>query len=291
MKKFVLFTDTDCDIDIETAKKYDLKLISMPYVVDGKEIYPYEDFEVFKSHEFYEELRKGLLPTTCGIDPIKYRSYFEPYLKEGYDILYIHFSSAMTGTFNSMRIAIDDLKEDYPNCNIYTADTKGITIISYSMVIQASKMYKEGKSLEEIKSFIETEADHFAQYFYADSLKFFARSGRVTGIAAVMGSMIGIKPIIYMSQDGKMESISKARGRKNAVNAILEYVENLQDNIEKYPVIIGHTDALELAKELEAKLQEKYNNKLDIEIICTNPTAGSHCGPDGVGVCFHSKSR
>lgn len=291
MKDYVIFTDTDTDITPEVASRYGYHLISMPYVIDGVEIFPYVGNYTFNEHEFYDSLRKGTLPKTCGIDVIKYKNYFEPFLKEGKDILYVHFSAAMTGTFNAMKIAIEELKEQYPNNSIYTIDTKGITIISYAIACDIGDLYLQGKSIQEIIDWANVEVDHYSQYFYANTLKFFAKSGRVTGIAAVMGDIIGIKPIIYMTQDGKMENIDKARGRKNAEQLLLNYVDELGDDVVNHRVIIGHTDALDFAKELEAKLQEKFDNKLNIEFVCTNPTAGSHCGPDGVGVCFHSKHR
>ena len=129
-----IFTDTDTDITLEEAKKYGYDLISMPYVIDDKEIKPYEDFEVFDYEEFYNVLRKGVLPTTCAINPEKYREYFEPTLAEGHDILYVHFSKAMSGTFNAMNIALEELKEEYPDRTVYTIDTKGITILSLNIV-------------------------------------------------------------------------------------------------------------------------------------------------------------
>ena len=110
----VLFTDSDCDITPEVAQKYGYQLISMPYTVDGKEIYPYIDFEEFNSKEYYDELRKGILPTTSAISPVKYMEYFEPHFAAGNDILYVHFSKAMSGTFNALNLALVELKEKYP---------------------------------------------------------------------------------------------------------------------------------------------------------------------------------
>ena len=146
----VLFTDTDCDITPDIAKYYGYELISMPYTVDEKEIYPYVDFEEFEVKEYYDSLRKGTLPTTSALSPLKYIEYFEPHFAAGNDILYVHFSKNMSGTFNAMNIAITELKELYPDRTIYTIDTKGITILSYLILEEIGEMYKNGKSLEEI---------------------------------------------------------------------------------------------------------------------------------------------
>lgn len=287
----VLFTDTDTDITPEEAKHYGYKLISMPYIVNGQEIKPYVDFKEFNSKEFYDSLRNGLLPTTCGLSSEVYKEYFEEEFKKGNDILYVHFSKAMTCTFDSMNIALEELKEVYPERKFYSIDTKAITICSLNIVKEVGDMYLEGKTIEEIMEWAETEVDHFAQYFYADNLKFFKRSGRVSNIAGVMGDIIGIKPIIHMSSEGKMLNVSKVKGRMKALQALIQYMVDLGQDIEKHRIIIGHSDSLEIAQELEKMIRAKFGDNLRIEYAIVNPTAGSHCGPDGVGVSFHCHTR
>lgn len=289
---YQLFTDTDTDITPEVAKEYGYKLISMPYETsDGKQVYPYEDFEKFDYSAFYNSLRGGELPKTFAISPGQYIDYFEPTLKEGKDILYVHFSAAMSATFDSMRIAWSELQEKYPDRKLYTVDTKGITILSYNMVREIGEMANKGATPEEIIAWADKEVDHFAVYFYSDDLKFFGRSGRVSNIAAFMGSLLGIRPIINMNEEGKMGSVAKAKGRKKALKTLVDYVTTLQDDIKSHRVIIGHTDALDQAKELERQLKELFGDDLKTEIVVVNPTAGSHCGPDTVGVCFHAIHR
>ena len=286
-----LFTDTDTDLTLVDAEKYGYTMISMPYIVDGKEVKPYEDFNEFDYKSFYNMLRDGILPTTCALNPEEYKKYFEPEFAKGNDILYVHFSKAMTATFDSMDIAVSELLKKYPDRKFYHIDTKGITICSLIIVKEIGDMYLNGATVEEILKWAETEVDHYATYFFADDLKFFKRSGRVSNIAAVMGGMIGLKPIICMGQDGKMTNVSKAIGRSAALNKLVSVVNELGDNVENHRVIVGHADAFELAEELANKLQEVYNNKLKIEYAVVNPTAGSHCGPNTVGVAFHSIRR
>ena len=287
----VLFTDTDTDITPQQARELGYHLISMPYAIDGKATYPYVDFDVFDGPAFYNQLREGVLPTTSAISSIQYKEYFEPHFANGDDILYVHFSAAMTMTFNEMEIALKELKEKYPERKFYSVDTKGITTLSMNLVLEIGDLYKAGKSAEEIVAWAEKEVDHFTVYFFADDLKFFKRSGRVSGLAATMGTLIGVRPIIYMNDDGKMVSIGKERGRANAMDHLIRMVDELGDHIEDHRVIIGHTDAPELAEEVKNRLIEKYGDKLNIMIQITNPTAGSHCGPNAVGVCFHAVRR
>ena len=285
------FIDTDTDIQPDVAKEYGYKLISMPYSVDAKTVYPYVDFDKYDYHAFYDTLREGALPTTSAISESEYIRYFEPEFAAGNDILYVHFSAAMTMTFDNMRNALAKLKEKYPERKFIDIDTKGITIVSYLIVREIGDLLKAGKTPEEIEEWSKTEIDHYSQYFFADDLKFFRRSGRVSGIAATMGGLIGIRPIIHMSTEGVMESIGKEKGRMKAMQSLLNYVEEFGDDIKNHRFIIGHTDAEDLAHEMEAMLKEKFGDDLKVEYVVTNPTAGSHCGPNGVGVAFHSIHR
>lgn len=289
---FQLFTDTDTDFTPELAEQYGYKLISMPYSEsEDVEVYPYVDFKEFDSKKFYDTLRGGVIPKTYALSPVKYKEYFEPYLKDGKDVLYVHFSKAMSGTFNAMEIALKELAKKYPERKVYTIDTKAITILSYNIVKEIGALYKNGASIQEIIDWAKVEVGKFAVYFYADDLKFFARSGRVSGIASFMGGLLGIRPILTMNDEGKMVPVGKARGQKATLRKILDYVDELQEDIKNHTVVIGHADAIELAKMLEEKLKEKYGEDLDTEIVIVNPTAGSHCGPNTVGVSFYAKHR
>lgn len=286
----VLFTDTDTDITPAVAAEYGYHLISMPYSVEGKDVYPYEDFERFDAHAFYETLRLGVLPHTSAIAPERYKAYFEPVLQNGDDILYVHFSAAMTATFDNMAQAVRELKEQYPDRTVYAVDTKGITLCSYAVVRAVGEKYKQGATAEELIAFAKEEAEHTATYFFADDLRFFHRSGRVGGLAATMGSIVGVRPIICMNDEGKMVSVGKERGRANAVDRLIATVKELGDDLSHHRVYVGNADADDLADEVIARLRAE-TDAADIEKVTVNPTAGSHCGPDTVGVCFHAIHR
>lgn len=288
---YSLFVDTDSDMTPEICAKYGAHLIIMPYTLENKEIRPYIDFDKFDGKEFYDTLRKGVLPSTSALPPQAYIDYFEPEFKKGNDILYVHFSSAMSGTFNSMRLALEELSVKYPERKVHTVDTKSITAGSYGVAMEILDLYKQGKSIAEIQKWAEEEVDRFPIYFYADNLKFFAKSGRVSGFKAFMGGLVGIKPIIHVNSEGQMVSIDKGRGRQLALKKLLDYVIKLQDNIEDHRVIIGHTDAMGLAEEMADMLQKEFNGRLHIEFVEVNPTIGGHCGPDCIGVCFHGIHR
>ena len=291
MKDYQLYVDSDCDITLEEANAVGAKFISMPYIEDDKEIYPYETWTEFDSHAFYQKLRDGKMVSTCAISPELYKEKFRETFKEGKDILYAHFSTIMSATFNAMRLALDELKEEFPDRAFYEIDAKGITIGARSLVLDIMNLYKEGKSVEELLAYAEREVQHYAVYFFADNLKFFKRSGRVTGFKALMGDLVGVKPIIYMDSEGKMVNIGRAKGRLKALETLLTYVENLQENLKDHNVVIAHTDNDDLAHKLGKMVSDKFGKDVTIAYNVVNPTAGAHCGPDTIGISFHAIHR
>ena len=291
MKMYTIFVDSDCDMTPELCSKYGFKLISMPYSIDGKEVFPYVDFKEFDYKTFYNQLRNGVLPTTSALSPEQYKEYFEPEFKKGNDILYIHFSAAMSGTFNALHLALEELKAKYPERKFERIDTKGITLGSYNICCTIGDLLKSGKTVEEVLAMKDDIVDHTAFYFYADDLKFFKRSGRVGGFAAFMGGIIGIRPLIYIGDDGKMTTKAKSRGYKNTLKMLLNYVIDLGDHIKEHRVVIAHSDALDIATEFGKMMKDHFGQDLNIEYTVVNPTAGSHCGPNAIGVTFHAKHR
>ena len=288
----VLYTDTDTDITPKLAAEYGYKhLISMPYSVNGETIYPYQDSDEFDFHAFYDMLRGGALPTTSAISEFKYEEYFEPEFAAGNDILYVHFSRAMTATFDAMDKAVERLKARYPERKFYEIDTKGITICSFILCLEIGDLYKAGKTAEEIVAWANEEVLHYGTYFIADDLKFFRRSGRVSGLKATMGTLLGVRPLIYMSPEGKMVSLDSVRGRRKAIEKLADLLTERGENFEEHRVVIGNTDAPELVAEMREVLKERFGDKLNLVEVVTNPTAGSHCGPNGLGLSFRVSSR
>ena len=285
------FSDTDCDITPKECAAYGIKMISMPYTVGEQVIYPYIDFDEFDAHKFYDMLRTGTMPTTSAMSEEAYIQYFEPEFAAGNDILYVHFSSGTSNTFTIMGQALEKLKAKYPERKFYETDTLGITALSYNVVLECADMYKAGKSAEEIVAWAKVEVPKFPMYFFADDLKFFRRSGRVSGLAATMGGFIGIRPIIYLDNEGKMVSIGKETGRAKAIARLVKYVEELGEDVKAHRVVIGHTDAPDIVAEAERQLKEKFGEDLNVIVTPVNPTIGSHCGPNALGICFHAKHR
>lgn len=287
----VLFADTDMDLTKKEAKELGYKLISMPYSIGSDLVYPYESWNEFKAHEFYEKLRNGTLPKTSSISEEKYLEYFESEFKKGNDIFYVHFSRNMSGTFDAMDKAVEKLKEKYPERKFYEVDTLGISILGYIIAKEIADLFKNGKTVEEVLEWAKKEVKHYACYFFADDLKFFKQSGRVSNLAGTMGTLLGIRPIIYMNDEGKMLNIGKEKGRFRAIEKLVGYFEELSVDPKEHRIILASADNDELVQEMKDKLEEKYGKGLKIETTTVNPTIGAHCGPDTVGLAFYAKHR
>lgn len=287
---YAIFTDTDNDVTPSIAKKYGFNLISMPYTIDGKDTYPYVDFDEFDDKAFYDNLRNGIMPKTAALNPEQYVEYFEPFFKEGKDILYVHFSQSFSGTFSAMNVAIEELKNKYPERRFYSVDTKAISILSLIMLEKVGEMYLNGKSIQDIIDWVENNRLKYAVYFYADDLNFFAKSGRVSNFSAIMGTLLKLHPVIHINNEGKMLALMKSRGKKGTIKKIVELVEETNDNIKNNKVFIAHCDAPDDVEYLISLLEEKFG-KLDIEVVKVNPTVGAHCGPSTLGVAFKAIGR
>ena len=291
-QNLVLFEDTDCDNRPEVAEQLGYRLISMPYTIDGQEVFPYETSKDIDIHAFYERLRTGNIPKTSGLSPEKYLSYFEPFFQEGKDILYVHFSSKLSGTFNAMNLAVSMLQEKYPMRRFHALDTKAITGLALLLLYRISDLWKEGKTAEEIIDITQNDLiPHNAFYAFVDNLKYFKASGRLSGLSATMGDVLGIKPIISIDSEGKMGAIDKVLGRLSALKKIMAYLDKLGDHVAENKIVVVHSDAPKLADQLIQMIQSRYGKDLDIVLEPVNPTAGIHAGPNCVGVAFHAKNR
>lgn len=285
------FTDTDCEITLKKANELGFKLISMPYTMDGELIRPYVDFEEFDDKTFYNALRNGATPTTSAVTKENYLEIFEPEFAAGNDIFYLHFSETMSSSFGFMRLAVEELKAKYPERKFYALDSKGISINSYYQILKMHDLINEGKTPEEIIEILTAEIPHIATYFFASDLKFFKRSGRVSGLAATMGTIVGIRPTMNMNDEGKLVQIGKEVGKEKAIARLVKYVEELGDNIKDHRIIVTHSDCPEDADRLIAKVKAAFGDDLNIEVVKVNPTVGCHCGPSCVGICFHAVHR
>ena len=222
MNEFVIVSDSTVDLPKEYLQAKQVPIISLSYIMDGV---TYEEMDGLSHKEFFEKLRTGSLPTTSQINPEQAREALEPLAKEGKDILYIGFSSGLSGSYNSVRMAAEDLKEEYPDINIITIDSLCACMGEGLLLYKALELKERGMSMKEIVEWVEANKLHICHNVTVDDLNHLHRGGRISRTTAVVGSMIKIKPIIHMSDEGKLVVIGKERGRKKSLISIVDRME------------------------------------------------------------------
>lgn len=284
----VFFTDSNCELWFDKQELLGIEYISMPYTIDGQEYY-YDLGKNTNFKEFYDKIKKGSVPITSALNPSNYEDIFIPYLEQGNDIIYVTFSNAMSGTFEHLKTAINSLKEKFPERNIRFVDTKNISIGAGILVYQAALLYKNGATDDEIIEFVENNRDDISEYFIVDDLNHLKRGGRLSGFSAAIGTLLGIKPVLKINEEGKIEAVAKVNGRKKALLELVNIMKEKGQNVADYPIAVIHSDCLNDAMFVKQKIIELAGKDVDIWIQDVGPTIGSHCGPGTVGIAFHGK--
>ena len=261
----VFFTDTDCEIWFTDVDKYDIKVIGMPYTLDGVEYY-YDMGRNTDLKLLFQRMREGSTPITSALNPQNYIDYFEPVLKSGQDILYVHFSDQLSGTFNHMKLALNELKEKYPDRKVTTFDTKSICWGAGFQVLLAAKMHQEGKSDEEIVAFLEEVRPHVVTTFVVDSLAHLKRGGRISATTAIIGGMLNIKPMLKIDDEGKIVKCGTGKGMKKALMTMADELAKSIREVGKYPIYIIEGDNMEMAEFLKKQIQTRVGDNCNIEI-------------------------
>ncbi len=284
MSKF--FCDTNCEIWYEKAEQLGINVIKMPYTI-GNEMFFYDLGKEIDCKAFFDAMRNGESAKTQALNMDEYVDYFEPVFAQGEDIIYVTFSQSMSGTFNSMRLAIDTLSEKYPERKITVVDACSISCGAGIIVEEAAKLHKSGASDTDVVNFIEYFKKKTKIYFTVNDLKYLVRGGRLSAVAGALGTFLNLKPIIGVDENGKLASLAKVNGRKKAIHTLASKL--VSDNIDtSYPVILLHADSEEDVKIMEAAVLQKYADaKIEIQLV--GPVVGAHCGPDTLGIVFVCK--
>ena len=286
MSKFVITADSTVDLPKAFLEEKQVPVVSLSYIIDGA---TYRDGEGLTSKEFYDKIREGAMPTTSQVNPEQARDLFEPILKGGTDILHIAFTYGLSGTYNSCRIAAEELSEEYPDRKIVVVDSLCAASGGGMLLYKAIELKEQGKSFDEIVTWVEENKLHVCHDVTVDDLFHLHRGGRVSKASAVVGTIIKIKPIIHVNDEGKLIVIGKERGRKKALQTLVERMEEKSQGFENDIVMITHGDALEDAEYVKGLIQDKFG----ITNIMINPLGtviGSHTGP-GVIALFYMGNR
>ncbi len=280
--------DSNGELWYTRAEELGLDYISMPYYIDGQE-YFYDLGKATDFRKFYDLVRAGNIPKTQALNPEDYKKFLTPYFERGEDILYISFSHRLSGTFQSLELALRELKESYPDRRCMVFDTNSISLGAGIQVEEAAKLRAKGASDEEILDFLKTFTDRVCVYFVVDDLMHLKRGGRCSGLAAVAGTVLGLKPMLSVGADGGLTVLSKIAGRKKAIRTLAEkVVEELTD--ESCSVYVVDADCPEEGDRLRDLILEKRPNAHVVRQI-VGPVIGSHCGPGTLGVIFVGDHR
>lgn len=282
MREFVISADSTVDLPKQFLEEKQVPIVSLSYIIDGA---TYKDGEGLTSKEFYDKIREGAMPTTSQVNPEQARDLFEPILKEGKDILHIAFTSGLSGTYNSCRIAAEELREEYPDRKIVVVDSLCAASGGGMLLYKALEMKEQGKSFDEIATWVEENKLHVCHDVTVDDLFHLHRGGRVSKTSAVLGTIIKIKPIIHVNDEGKLIVIGKERGRKKALQTLVDRMEEKSQGFVNDIVMITHGDALEDAEYVKGLIADRFG----ITNVMINPLGtviGSHTGPGVISIFY-----
>lgn len=289
---FKIITDSTADLPAEYLKAHDLGCLPISYILDGV---TYGGERELDWKEFYKMMREeGKMPTTSQINPAEAKTYFEKCAEKEKEILYLAFSSGLSGTCGNIRLAAEEVMEEHKDVRIHIVDSLGASMGEGLFVHKAVKLREAGKTMEETAEWLEKHALNVVHVFTVDDLYHLYRGGRVSKTAAVLGTLVSIKPKLHVDDEGHLILIGKVRGRKKSLSALVDYMEEKmgvwkEENQEDY-VFISHGDALEDAEHVRDLIKERFGFQ-NFMINHIGPTIGAHSGPGTIALFFMGESR
>lgn len=289
MNNYIITTDTTTDLPEDYIKKHDLGIMSLTYTLEGT---TYSKDNPLDVRLFYEKMRNGSMPTTSQVNPENAKNIFLPYLKDGYDILHIAFSSGLSGSYNSTRIAAEELSEEFPDRKITIIDSLAASLGEGLLVHKAVMLKEQGANLDTVADWVEQNKLHIVHNFTVDDLFHLHRGGRVSKATAILGTMINVKPILHVDDEGHLIALSKVRGRKKSLQALVDSMEKQMGAYRSQNdiVFISHGDSLADAQYVADLVKQRFG----IESFLINyvgPTIGAHSGPGTIALFYMGDYR
>lgn len=257
MNNYIITTDTTTDLPEDYIKKHDLGIMSLTYTLEGT---TYSKDNPLDVKLFYEKMRNGSMPTTSQVNPENAKNIFLPYLKDGYDILHIAFSSGLSGSYNSTRIAAEELSEEFPDRKITIIDSLAASLGEGLLVHKAVMLKEQGADLDTVADWVEQNKLHIVHNFTVDDLFHLHRGGRVSKATAILGTMINVKPILHVDDEGHLIALSKVRGRKKSLQALVDSMEKQMGAYRSQNdiVFISHGDSLADAQYVADLVKQRF---------------------------------
>jgi DegV family protein with EDD domain len=289
MKPYKILIDSCTDLSREFVEKNNIPFVSLTCNFKGSNYN--DDFGKSLDYKaFYDEVRKGELPTTSQINSYTFEEAFKKYVSEGFAVIYIALSSALSGTCNSALIAREAFLEEYPEADITVIDTKSASMGEGLLVYYAYEMMNNGASKEEVVQWLEDNKLKLVHWFTVDDLNHLKRGGRLSAASAIIGSILDIKPVLQVNDDGKLIPAVKVKGRKKSIRTLVEKLREKIVNPEDQVIAISHGDCLEDAMYLKNLILEEFKVK-DVLVTLIGPVIGSHAGPGTLALFFLGKDR
>jgi DegV family protein with EDD domain len=282
-------TDSNSELPLSVAKKYDVPFIRMPYIHNNEEFaYDLGEHADFKA--FFNQMREGKMPSTVAYPPQHYIDTWEPILQQGKDILFLSFSSKLSAAFSYIETAKVELLESYPNRRIKTVDTKSISGGLALLVYTALQMRDNGDSLDTVATWVCDNIQRANHVFTVGNLKYLFRGGRVSATAAVAGTIMSIKPILRVNPEGALVPDEKVKGRKKSLRRLAQLTIDRAQDPENNAIVLVHGDCEEDALFVKELVEKEIHFK-EWFVQYLGPVIGSHAGPDTISICFLGKER
>ncbi|MBP1737169.1 MAG: DegV family protein [Oscillospiraceae bacterium] len=290
MNEFVIVTDSAADLSPELIEEMETVVIPLTYNIQGRDNPNYPDHREMDPHTFYELLRRGEPATTAAINVSAYTETLTPILEAGKDILLMVFSSGLSTTYQSALIAAEELREAFPQRVIRTVDTLCASLGQGLLVWHACRKRGEGLTLDEVCAWAEENKLHLCHWFTVDDLNHLKRGGRVSAATALLGTMLSIKPVLHVDDEGHLINMSKVRGRAAALSALVDQMENTAVEPAGQTVFISHGDAPDDARLVAEDVKARFGvGRVVINTI--GPVIGAHSGPGTIALFFLGTNR
>ena len=288
MRDFVILTDSCCDLPAALAEELNIQVAPLTVSLDGADYRNYLDGREIGFHEFYEKVRGGAMGTTSAVSVGSFQEKMRPILAAGKDVLCLNFSSGLSTTYQSAVIAAEDLKAEFPDGKVYVVDSLNASLGQGLFVWLCAREKAAGKTIEEVRDYAEAMKGRVKAWFTVDDLNHLKRGGRISAATAMFGSMLSIKPVMHVDETGHLVAVSKARGRKASLLALVDQMEELAENPGEQTVFISHGDCKADADFVAEEIRRRFGTK-DIIIHYVGPVIGSHTGCGVVALFFVGK--
>lgn len=290
MSDYLILTDSSADLSEEMVRDFDVGVLPLRFQIGGQVYANWPDGHEMDLALFYKRLRAEEVATTSAVNVNDYVEWLTPRLSEGHDVLVLAFSSGLSATCASARIAAQELQEKFPERKIYVVDTLSASMGQGLLVYHVCQQRRQGKSIEQARDWAEANKLRLCHQFTVDDLHFLKRGGRISAATALVGSMLQIKPVLHVDDEGRLVNIGKARGRLASLKALVDKMAGTAVNPGEQTVFISHGDCLEDAERVAAMVRERFGTK-DIRINYVGPVIGAHSGPGTLALFYLGTQR